>query len=151
MNQSYVTDSFFKLFEIPFIEGDLSEADKEQGGEIIVVNRAALAALGYTSCKGATIINEQMRKIKPDLQAQPIGAVIEDYYDRHVGLGARPMVFIVNKRLKGDYYQIACYPGKTQVVINYLKDIQKKYMVRKILNTHNWMMMWRHSIKTTGE
>ena len=54
-----------------------------------------------------------MRKIKPDLQAQPIGAVIEDYYDRHVGLGARPMVFIVNKRLKGDYYQIACYPGKT--------------------------------------
>ena len=52
--------------------------------------------------------------------------VIEDYYDRHVGLGARPMVFIVNKRLKGDYYQIACYPGKTQVVINYLKDIQKK-------------------------
>ena len=67
-----------------------------------------------------------MRKIKPDLQAQPIGAVIEDYYDRHVGLGARPMVFIVNKRLKGDYYQIACYPGKTQVVINYLKDIQKK-------------------------
>lgn len=41
-----------------------------------------------------------MRKIKPDLQAQPIGAVIEDYYDRHVGLGARPMVFIVNKRLK---------------------------------------------------
>ncbi len=42
-----------------------------------------------------------MRKIKPDLQAQPIGAVIEDYYDRHVGLGARPMVFIVNKRLKG--------------------------------------------------
>ena len=126
LNQSYVTDSFFKLFEIPFIEGDLSEADKEQGGEIIVVNRAALATLGYTSCKGATIINEQMRKIKPDLQAQPIGAVIEDYYDRHVGLGARPMVFIVNKRLKGDYYQIACYPGKTQVVINYLKDIQKK-------------------------
>ena len=126
LNQSYVTDSFFKLFEIPFIEGDLSEADKEQGGEIIVVNRAALAALGYTSCKGATIINEQMRKIKPDLQAQPIGAVIEDYYDRHVGLGTRPMVFIVNTRLKGDYYQIACYPGKTQVVINYLKDIQKK-------------------------
>ena len=41
-------------------------------------------------------------------------------------MGARPMVFIVNKRLKGDYYQIACYPGKTQVVINYLKDIQKK-------------------------
>ena len=31
LNQSYVTDSFFKLFEIPFIEGDLSEADKEQG------------------------------------------------------------------------------------------------------------------------
>lgn len=42
-----------------------------------------------------------MRKIKPDLQAQPIGAVIEDYYDRHVGLGARPMVFIVNKRVEG--------------------------------------------------
>ena len=31
-----------------------------------------------------------MRKIKPDLQAQPISAVIEDYYDRHVGLGCSP-------------------------------------------------------------
>lgn len=126
MNQSYVTNDFFKLFELKFIEGDLSGANEELDDEIIVVNRAALAALGYTSCKGATLINEQMRKIKPGLQSQPIVAVIEDYYDRHIGLGTHPMVFIMNKRLKGDYYQIACYPGKTQAVIDYLKGIQKK-------------------------
>ena len=126
LNQSYVTDNFFKLFELDFIEGDLSEAGKEHEDEFIVVNRTALAALGYTSCEGATLLNEQIRKIRPDLQAQPIAAVIEDYYDRHIGLGTRPMVFIVNKRLKGDYYQIACYPGKARIVVDYLKDIQKE-------------------------
>lgn len=126
LNQSYVTDNFFKLFELDFIEGDLSEAGKGHEDEFIVVNRTALTALGYTSCEGATLLNEQIRKIRPDLQAQPIAAVIEDYYDRHMGLGTRPMVFIVNKRLKGDYYQIACYPGKARIVVDYLKDIQKE-------------------------
>lgn len=33
---------------------------------------------------------------------------------------------MVNKRLKGDLYQIACYPGRTQAVVDYLKGIQKK-------------------------
>ena len=59
-----------------------------------------------------------MRKIKPDLQSQPIGAVIEDYYDRLVGLGARTMEFIVNKQMKRDYNHIANYPKKNLIVFN---------------------------------
>lgn len=125
LNQSYVTMDFFELFNLNFIEGDLSGL-KDSENEIIVVNRAALAALDYTSCEGATLVNENLKKRIPDIQAQPIVAVIDNYYDGHVSFGAKPMVFMVNKRLKGDLYQIACYPGKTQAVVDYLKGIQKK-------------------------
>lgn len=126
MNMGYVTLDFFKVFDIPIIEGDLSGIDENSDKEIVVVNRAALAALGYTSCEGATLLDEQMSRFVPNLKAQSITAVMENYYDGHITAGIRPLVLMVSRQMRGDFYQMVCYPGRTQSVINYLKDIQKK-------------------------
>ncbi len=120
LDKCYVTVDFFRLFNIPIVEGNLPEMDTNTRQEIVVVNRAALKALGYTTCQGATLVDEEMA------QAQPIKAVSADYYDGHISAGIRPMVYMVQSRMNGDYYQIACQPGRMQAVLTYLKGIQKK-------------------------
>ncbi len=67
-----------------------------------------------------------MKRNVPDFPAQPIVAVIDDYYDGHISTGVHPMVFMVGSQLDGDLYQIYCHSGKEQAVIDYLKSIQKK-------------------------
>lgn len=124
--QSYVTPDFFKVFDIKFIEGSLPEMDTNSRSEVVVVNRSALKALGYTSYEGAMLVNSMMKRNNPDYPAKPIVAVVDDYYNGHISTGVCPMVFLVEGRLSGDLYQIYCHEGKEQVVINYLKDIQKK-------------------------
>lgn len=122
----YVTPDFFRLFNISMVEGSLPKLDPDSRQEVVVVNRAALKALGYSTCQGATLLNEQTKRYVPDAQAQPINAVSADYYDGHISVGVRPMVYMVSSRMGGDCYQVACQPGKTQAVLTYLKDIQKK-------------------------
>lgn len=125
LNTCYVSSDFFRIFNIPMLEGNLPKgANSSQEG--IVVNNAALKALGYTTCQSATLLSGLMKHYIPDAQAQPINAVSADYYDGHISVGIRPTVYMVTPRLGGDYYQIACHPGKTQAVLTYLKNIQKK-------------------------
>ena len=124
--QSYVTPEFFKVFNLAFVEGSLPEMDEDSRNRVAVVNRAALKALGYTQCEGAMLVDERMKRNVPDFPAQPIVAVIDDYYDGHISTGIHPMVFMVGSYLDGDLYQIYCHSGKEQAVIDYLKSIQKK-------------------------
>ena len=134
MLQSYVTPDFFKVFNLAFVDGSLPEMDEDSRNRVAVVNRAALKALGYTQCEGAMLVDEMMKRNVPDFPAQPIVAVIDDYYDGHISTGVHPMVFMVGSQLDGDLYQIYCHSGKEQAVIDYLKSIQKKCMVQRILN-----------------
>ena len=99
---------------------------QDSRNRVAVVNRAALKALGYTQCEGAMLVDEMMKRNVPDFPAQPIVAVIDDYYDGHISTGVHPMVFMVGSQLDGDLYQIYCHSGKEQAVIDYLKSIQKK-------------------------
>ena len=124
--QSYVTPDFFKVFNLAFVDGSLPEMDEDSRNRVAVVNRAALKALGYTQCEGAMLVDEMMKRNVPDFPAQPIVAVIDDYYDGHISIGIHPMVFMVGSYLDGDLYQIYCHSGKEQAVIDYLKSIQKK-------------------------
>lgn len=124
--QSYVTPDFFKVFNLAFVDGSLPEMDEDSRNRVAVVNRAALKALGYTQCEGAMLVDEMMKRNVPDFPAQPIVAVIDDYYDGHISTGVHPMVFMVGSQLDGDLYQIYCHSGKEQAVIDYLKSIQKK-------------------------
>ena len=126
LNICYVNPGFFRLFNIPIIEGTLPDMDENARGEVIVANRSALKALGYTTCEGATVLDEQVKRYVPDAKAQPIAAVSADYYDGHIGAGIRPMIYKVNSNIGGGLYQIACQPGKVKAVLDYLKNVQKK-------------------------
>ncbi|WP_300698205.1 ABC transporter permease [Bacteroides sp.] len=126
LNTCYVNSDFFKIFNIPMVEGSLPKTGPDSHQECIVVNNAALKVLGYTTCQGATILSTLMKHYNPDAQAQPINAVSADYYDGHISIGIRPTVYMIMSGLGGDYYQIACRPGKTQAVLTFLKNIQKK-------------------------
>ena len=121
----YATPEFFRLYELPVIEGSISTAETEtddlSGFEsFYVVNKAALKALGYTSCLGKSI------KLKGDDNALPIRAVIDDYYDGRISDGIRPMIFSVSNFSYSDYYQIAFYPGKEKAVTGFLKKVEKE-------------------------
>lgn len=126
LSQSYVTPDFFKIFDLKFVDGNLPELDADSRNRVAVVNRTALKALGYKECAEATLVDERMKKNIPDFPAQPIVAVIDDYYDGHISVGVCPMVFMVGSQLDGDLYQIYCHSGREQAVIDYLKDIQEK-------------------------
>lgn len=63
------------------MDGSLPEMDEDSRNRVAVVNRAALKALGYTQCEGAMLVDEMMKRNVPDFPAQPIVAVIDDYYE----------------------------------------------------------------------
>lgn len=126
LNKYYVAPEFFQVFEIPLTEGSLPKLAPDARREAIVVNQAAMKALGYTTLEGASLLDEQILRYVSNAQSQPIDAVCADYYDGHISTGIRPMVFMISHRTSGDYYQIACHPGRTQAVLAYLKEIQKK-------------------------
>lgn len=56
----YANPSFFRLYELRFVEGTLPSMEEEEdwNREYYVVNRAALKELGYDSCQGATLMYE---------------------------------------------------------------------------------------------
>ena len=124
----YANPSFFRLYELRFVEGTLPSMEEEEDWdrEYYVVNRAALKELGYDSCQGATLMYEDDKMRLKIRKPHPIVAVIDDYYDGHISTGVHPMVFMVGSQLDGDLYQIYCHSGKEQAVIDYLKSIQKK-------------------------
>lgn len=126
LEQSYVTPDFFKVYDLKFIEGSLEELDTASLKWGAVVNRTALKALGYSHCEGAMLVEEMAERKTPDSPAQPIVAVIDDFYNGHISVGIRPMIFMVGKSMNGDLYQIYCRPGKEQSVIDYLKGVEKE-------------------------
>lgn len=120
LNVWYADPDFFRLYDLRFVEGGLPDTGYDRG-KYYVVNRAGLKALGYESCKGATIVDES-----DNMEACPITGVIEDYYDGHVTAGIHPMVFIVYKRTSGCVYQMSVQPGRMTAVLDYLKSVQRE-------------------------
>lgn len=123
----YAGADFFRLYDLKFIEGGLPDEVKSGEGYsyCFVVNRAALKALGYESCKGKTLVSDYDRRVSSDA-SYPIVGVIEDYYDGHVSAGVRPIVYQVSNSSSGDLYQMAVRPGKVKAVLDYLRKIEKE-------------------------
>ena len=126
MNQMLVTPEFFQIFEIPVLEGTIPKTHSNDRTNYLIANRTAMKTLGYTTCEGAALINEDMRRFMPQTQSTVISAVVEDYFDRHISEGIRPIVFNMTNYNNGDVYQIACQKGKTQSVVDYLKKVEKE-------------------------
>lgn len=126
LNIRYATPTFFKLYHIKVVEGNIPDINKEDRRTVFVVNRAALKALGYTSINDAGIVEENQKKADINASLQPIVAVVEDYFEGHLTFGVKPTIYPVGARFSGDLYQIAYTPGKKKEVLDFLRKLEYK-------------------------
>lgn len=121
----YATPNFFKLYGIKIIEGSIPSFEGEGNrGEVLVANRAAMKALHYDNLSEALVQEENERRLNPNAPLHPIVAVAEDYYDRHLSAGHRPIIYNVCKQRSDDMCQIAYTPGRLKDVLDYLRDTE---------------------------
>lgn len=129
LNMRMASPRFFDVFDIPFAEGGLPENVSEVNGlfAAVVLNRAAMEALGYTDLSGA-VLTETVPMMTRGLENNTlsVSAVVEDYYGGHLTLGKKPTVYFVGNLPMGEVYQIACAPGKIHAVVDYLRNVEKE-------------------------
>ena len=123
----WASPSFFDLYDLNFIVGNIPQDLGDGRAEVAVVNRAAFKALGYEKLEGAVITERtKMVTLGRESSSVPIVAVIDDYYVGHLSAGKLPIVFFVYNHNIGDLYQIACVPGRQKEVVNYLHQIESE-------------------------
>lgn len=127
LNMRLASPRFFDLYDIRFQE--CASGDKLSFDGVFcvaVLNRAAMDLLGYDNIQGAVITEETPMMSRGRQNATfPVVAVVEDYYGGHLSLGKKPTVFFVMENISGDFYQIACVPGKVKNVLSYLEKVEK--------------------------
>ena len=126
LNMRFATPHFFHIYNIKLIEGELPDLKDKGFWGVLVVNRAAMEALGYTTCQGANVTEENSLRRGTAGKSEPIVAVADDYYGGHLSLGKKPTVYMVSDRMSGDVYQIACVPGKKKEVLDFLRKTELK-------------------------
>lgn len=127
LNIRLASPRFFDLYDIRFQECASGDKLSFDGAFCVaVLNRAAMDLLGYDNIQGAVITEETPMMSRGRQNATfPVVAVVEDYYGGHLSLGKKPTVFFVMENISGDFYQIACVPGKVKNVLSYLEKVEK--------------------------
>lgn len=127
LNMRLASPRFFDLYDIRFQECASGDKLSFDGAFCVaVLNRAAMDLLGYDNIQGAVITEETPMMSRGRQNATfPVAAVVEDYYGGHLSLGKKPTVFFVMENISGDFYQIACVPGKVKNVLSYLEKVEK--------------------------
>lgn len=118
-----VSADFFRLFDVQVLEGALPKAD-DQRGTYFVANKAAMKAFGFDSCENARIAEDSNVRASRKDPWKPVCAVVEDTYMSHVSEGIKPTIYRVYVGYGGDFYQIACAPGHTKDVLDYLRKVE---------------------------
>lgn len=127
LNVRLATPHFFRVYNIKIVEGSLPDLKDTGFLGVIVVNRAGLKALNYTTCQDAGIIEENSFLMRDDRNTlRPIVAVVDDYYGGHLAQGKKPTAFFVSNHMSGDVYQIACASGKKKEVLDFLRKAEQK-------------------------
>ena len=140
----FVPSKFFDVFDIPIIEGEISQREGYSDYRV-VLNRAAMKAFGYQSLDEAFIrwestqwgysVNGKMVKGGKDLM--PVAAVVEDYYSGHLTQGIKPMVFVLIGEQDTGIANICLRPGQEEACIDYLKKI-----TQEVYNTDEFSYTW---------
>ena len=140
----FVSSKFFDVFDIPIIEGEISQREGYSDYRV-VLNRAAMKAFGYQSLDEAFIhwestqwgysVNGKMVKGGKDLM--PVAAVVEDYYSGHLTQGIKPMVFVLIGEQNTGIANICLRPGQEEACIDYLKKI-----TQEVYNTDEFSYTW---------
>ena len=140
----FVPSKFFDVFDIPIIEGEISQREGYYDYRV-VLNRAAMKAFGYQSLDEAFIrwestqwgysVNGKM--VKGGKELMPVAAVVEDYYSGHLTQGIKPMVFVLIGKRDTGIANICLRPGQEEACIDYLKKI-----TQEVYNTDEFSYTW---------
>jgi len=126
MSLKYISPAFFQTFGIRLIEGSLpTEWDDNQRAQV-VLNRAALEALGYHSLAEAFVIEADVQRKNANAASHPVVAIAEDYYGGHLTMGKEPIVYKVGGGLSGYVFQIAYKDGKEKELLEYLSELSER-------------------------
>lgn len=128
LNMRIASPRFFEVYDIGFAEGKLpEELNAESAFGVAVLNRAAMDLLGYKNLEDA-VVTEETPMVSRGRQSAtfPVMAVVDDYYSGHLALGKKPTVFFVTNGMSGDFYQIACVPGKVKEVLSFLREVERE-------------------------
>ena len=140
----YTSTKFFKIFDIPVIEGEIPEA-KDHYDYRVALNRAAMKAFGYTSHDEAFvrwenaqwIFYQNGKIVEGGKQLMPVTAVVEDYYNGHLTEGIQPMIFVLSSDRSDGTSSILIRPGQEKACIDYLKQVEKE-----IYNNEDFQYTW---------
>lgn len=125
LNMRFATPHFFNIYDIKLLEGELPDLKDKGFWGVVALNRAAMDALGYITCRGASVTEENSLR-RGGSKTHPIAAVVDDYYGGHLSMGKKPTVYMVSDQMSGDIYQIACVPGKKKEVLEFLRKTELK-------------------------
>ena len=137
---------FFQLYDLKVLEGEIPQKFDSWRDSKIVMNKAAMKAMGYTGLKDAFVRCETPLWVTVDESGQieeggtklmPVTAVVDDYYPGHLTEGVKPIVFVVGREGGGSDFLIAVKPGKEKEVMEYLKKLEKE-----IYNTEDFTSSW---------
>ena len=123
LSRRMVSPTFFKMFNIKLEEGSL---EKDEERTLYAINRAAMKALEISSLESATIIEEYRYQRDNNVSFHPIVAIVEDYYNGHLSMGAQPTIYQIGNW--GSEFEYIAYPeGKLPDLLNYLKGIMQEF------------------------
>lgn len=137
---------FFRLYDLKVLEGEIPQKFEYWGDYKMVLNKAAMKAMGYTRLENAFVrsesplwmtVSEKGEREEGGTKLMPVTAVIEDYYPGHLTEGIKPMAFIVGSNSNNSDFLMAIHPGKEKEVMEYLKKIEKE-----IYNTEEFTYSW---------
>ncbi len=124
-------ESFFKVFDLKLIEGEIPE-NISFGDSKVILNQAAMKALGYRHLEEAYIrssvslgasIDENGKITKYGTTLFPASGIVEDYYFGHITEGVKPMAIQIGGG-SGTSIKVLIHiaQGKEKAVISYLKN-----------------------------
>ncbi len=142
----YPSTSFFDIFGLKALEGEINKELVEHGKPYIVLNESAMKALGYKSMKDAFVRSDHTFYVirteegfkEFGKQLMPISAVIKDYYPAHLTQGIPPMFFWIMPAAGGyGKFYIKVTQGKEKDMIEYLRQA-----VMQVYNTDDFSYTW---------
>lgn len=142
----YSSTSFFDIFDLKTLEGEIDKELVKHGKPYIVLNESAMKALGYKSTEKAFVRSDHTLFVTSTKdgykefgkQLMPVSAVVKDYYPAHLTQGVPPMFFWVMQPAGGyGKFYIKVTQGKEKEMIEYLRQA-----VMQVYNTDDFSYTW---------
>ena len=142
----YVSPDYFRFYDIPLLEGNLEELEKNSA-EQMVLNRAAMDAFGYKTKEDAFVrsesplwltVSSQGEIVRGGTKLMPVVAVVDNFYAGRVSEGIKPMAWVVRNGDGGERVQLAVKPDKVNELLDYLRDMEQE-VYRTDEFTYTWL------------